>query len=455
MAGLLISPFGLHAFGQVSPESDRVVIAVAGDVLPESSWAGPQDVRHIFDGVREIFSSVNLVFLNLEEPVTRAETRTKNKNPNAVALGRDFVLRARDPSIPQIFKASGVGLVALANNHMMDYSAAGLSDTLQGFQDAGLPVVGAGLKPQAVRPFVLEEHGLRVAFLAFSDAVPTNYEATPIRPGVASSQDEAELTRAIREARRQAEFVILMIHWGGQGSHLITRRQRHVAQVAVAAGCDAVVGMHPHVLQGIEFVGRAPVFYSIGNFAFPSKNPAARECVLVKLFLRPGGLELVELVPIGISPEGAPRVASGEEAPRILNHLDNFCRMFNAQIGKGKLLRARAREPLRYGSAATTGGRSANFSDERGTKNCEKHLAIGVPHAYNCRFVRAGVAQLAEHLICNQRVGGSNPFASSSLSEAGRTTAPADFAGPKFGGRAFPGFFALSHRGGLVSPRPF
>ena len=29
--------------------------------------------------------------------------------------------------------------------------------------------------------------------------------------------------------------------------------------------------------------------------------------------------------------------------------------------------------------------------------------------------VRAGVAQLVEHLICNQRVGGSNPFASSTF----------------------------------------
>ena len=29
------------------------------------------------------------------------------------------------------------------------------------------------------------------------------------------------------------------------------------------------------------------------------------------------------------------------------------------------------------------------------------------------RGFRAGVAQLVEHLICNQRVGGSNPFASS------------------------------------------
>ena len=31
--------------------------------------------------------------------------------------------------------------------------------------------------------------------------------------------------------------------------------------------------------------------------------------------------------------------------------------------------------------------------------------------------VQAGVAQLVEHLICNQRVGGSNPFVSSTYSK--------------------------------------
>src|SRR5216684_724913 len=37
--------------------------------------------------------------------------------------------------------------------------------------------------------------------------------------------------------------------------------------------------------------------------------------------------------------------------------------------------------------------------------------------AWACAFIgqHAGVAQLVEHLICNQRVGGSNPFASSSF----------------------------------------
>jgi hypothetical protein len=36
--------------------------------------------------------------------------------------------------------------------------------------------------------------------------------------------------------------------------------------------------------------------------------------------------------------------------------------------------------------------------------------------AQMCRTKQqAGVAQLVEHLICNQRVGGSNPFASSRI----------------------------------------
>ena len=41
--------------------------------------------------------------------------------------------------------------------------------------------------------------------------------------------------------------------------------------------------------------------------------------------------------------------------------------------------------------------------------------------------VRAGVAQLVEHLICNQTVGGSSPFASSRVSFAGTGIPPQSF----------------------------
>jgi poly-gamma-glutamate synthesis protein (capsule biosynthesis protein) len=116
--------------------------------------------------------------------------------------------------------------------------------------------------------------------------------------------------------------------------------------------------MHPHVLQGIEYIERAPVFYSIGNFAFPSSNPAARECVMVNLTIGRDGLESVDLAPVEISPRGSPGVAQGQRAHEILAHLDNFCKMFNTQILGHGLAHSGLRSALVY-------DRSCEVEEER------------------------------------------------------------------------------------------
>ena len=335
--------------GQQEVEApDRCIIDVAGDVLPESSWLGPQDAPHIFDGVREEFALADLVFVNLEEPVTDAGTVTPYKNRAEVRAGRDYILRARNAAIPEIFKAAGVGLVGLANNHMMDYTGAGLRDTLRVFHQAELPVVGAGLKPEAERAYIFAACGIRVALLAFTDIVPPNYQATEFRLGVAATKYEGDLIDAIKRARQHADFVIVMMHWGGQGGHLITPRQRQLARLMAKSGCAAVIGMHPHVLQGVEYMGTMPVFYSIGNFAFPSSRQVARESIIVRLTIGLQGLEKVEIVPAEISREGAPSIATGTMGQEILSHLDGFCRMFNSRIDQNKLAPGPVRDKLIY-----------------------------------------------------------------------------------------------------------
>jgi poly-gamma-glutamate synthesis protein (capsule biosynthesis protein) len=331
--------------------ADDVVIAVGGDVLPESSWEGAQDVFHFLDGMRGEFAQADLVFVNLEEPITSSQQMTPFKSQSEVAAKRDYILRARNPQIPIGLKQAGVGLVGLANNHMMDYILAGLRDTLQAFRQAGLPVVGAGFKLDAERPFIFQKHGRRVALLAFSDVVPRNSGATETHLGIASAKDERDLVNAIRGARRQADFVVLMMHWGGQGSHLITPRQRRLARVAAEAGSAVIVGMHPHVLQGIEYIGRVPVLYSIGNFAFASKRPDSQESVLVKLKFGPERLEEVGLVPVVISSRGVPAPAGQEQGKEILGHLDGFCRRFNSQVEGGRVIASSPRERLVYPAA--------------------------------------------------------------------------------------------------------
>jgi len=351
--------------GQVTPGEPALVIGVGGDVLPESSWLGPQGAEHFLDGMRSEFARVDLVFLNLEEPVTRSTQATSFKSAADVAAGRDYILRARNPAIPRYLQDAGVGLVGLANNHMMDYGVAGLRDTLRGFREIGLPVVGAGFKLDAERAYIFEMSGRRVALLAFSDVVPRSYGATESHLGIASSKTDSDLVNAIRRARRDSDHVVLMIHWGGQGNHLITPRQRHLGRVAAEAGCDVVVGMHPHVLQAAEFFGSVPVLYSIGNFAFAARRPAARESVFVRLVFGAQKLEATELVPVEISARGEPQVAAGVRGEEILRHFDGFCRMFNTRISNGKLIRSQPREALVYDEEKVRRARGARTGATR------------------------------------------------------------------------------------------
>lgn len=336
------------------------MIAVAGDTLPEPHWRPKSKVDTFMDGMREEFARADLVFLNHEQPITSSKKATPFKNPALVKAKKDYILRATNPGIPKMLKEAGVGLVGLANNHMMDYLAVGLNDTQQYFREAGLPFVGAGLKPEAERAFIFEKYGRRVALLAFSDVVPIGAKATETSPGIASAKNELDLQNAIQAARGEADFVVLMMHWGGQGSHQIIPRQRQLARVAIEAGCDVIMGMHPHVLQGIEYIEGKPVFYSLGNFAMASSVPASKETVLVRLVIGANGLEAVELVPSFASTDGAPQVAEGDRAAEILRNLDKLCWNFNSRIEDGRLavgpVRASPTSPRSRQKGARTAG---------------------------------------------------------------------------------------------------
>jgi len=79
----------------------------------------------------------------------------------------------------------------------------------------------------------------------------------------------------IKEARRQADYVILSIH-----SHEMRGRDKSepdyffekYSRAFIDAGADAVIGHGPHVVRGIEIYKGRPIFYSIGNFIFHTET---------------------------------------------------------------------------------------------------------------------------------------------------------------------------------------
>ena len=56
----------------------------------------------------------------------------------------------------------------------------------------------------------------------------------------------------IKAARTKADLVIPFFHWGREGKPTPEPYQIELGHAAIDAGAAAVIGSHPHVLQGIE-----------------------------------------------------------------------------------------------------------------------------------------------------------------------------------------------------------
>ena len=113
--------------------------------------------------------------------------------------------------------------------------------------------------------------------------------ATATGPGVAGDFSDLAsmktmLTADIEGAKAKADHVIVFFHWGIESHPETEPYQRELAHHAVDVGASAIVGSHPHVLQGIELYKGATIAYSLGNFVFGGNwDPKDKRTALLNL----------------------------------------------------------------------------------------------------------------------------------------------------------------------------
>jgi len=299
-----------------APPEEPPVIALAaiGDVLLAAQTTKPgslQEAKSPFAAVKPVLSGADIAFCNLECPLSDSKEAAEKK----------YLFRA-PPASAAILRSAGIDVVSLANNHTLDYGRKGLLDTFQALQAEGISWVGAGEDLQeAQQPQVFSfgsgDNRTRVALLAYSNMLPTDFYATSL-PGTAPALDSL-IRKGVSEASQQADFVIVSFHWGDENSQFPGLRERTLARLAIDSGADVVLGCHPHVLQGIERCRGGLIAYSLGNFVFPSRGLARESAILLLRMQRPKKLSL-EVIPVLIE-KSAPRPARGAEAAKILNRL--------------------------------------------------------------------------------------------------------------------------------------
>lgn len=267
-------------------------------------------------GLQSLIERADLVTANLEAmPTTRAER----------AGHTGSFLRA-DPVALGALPARGRWVLSLANNHALDFGPGAMSDAIDhlrahdaaccGYVDRG----GEQVSAIATRP------GPRVAVLGFcDDHYPLPSGEANVRPALA----EAESIRSsILRARREADIVLVNLHWGYEFSLHPLLRHRDLARQLVDWGANAVLCHHAHVPMGVELWKSGIIAYGLGNCVMPRSeyqirgHPWTGRSFALELGFCSTDIVSARMHPFFVDTEGrVTTMRDGAERKRFLNGL--------------------------------------------------------------------------------------------------------------------------------------
>lgn len=266
----------------------EAVISFTGDFNFAEDWCTTEKMEAQPNGIYDCFSA-DLLQLMQESDLMVMNNEFVYSSRGAALPGKAYTFRASEDKA-ELLSAFGVDLVTLANNHTYDYGEEALLDTMNLLTEKGITYVGAGKDLEEASKIVYYiANGRKIAIVTASEIErSTKYtkEATADSAGVLKTLEPEKFLRVISEADKNSDYVIAVAHWGTEGNLYADSAQVRMARQFVEAGADAVIGGHPHRLQGAAFIEDVPVAYSLGNFWF---SDAALYTTLAQIIITEDG----------------------------------------------------------------------------------------------------------------------------------------------------------------------
>lgn len=168
---------------------------------------------------------------------------------------------------------AGFDIFNCATNHTMDMGWAGIEKELEYFSGKeNVVALGINADERDYNSITYYEKN-SITFALLNYTFGTNGIPLPKdKPWCVNLLDKDKVTADIKEARENADVVIVFPHWGTENSHDVSDYQKEYTQLFSDLGVDIVIGCHPHVLQPVEWVTNEStgkkmiVYYSLGNF---------------------------------------------------------------------------------------------------------------------------------------------------------------------------------------------
>lgn len=305
---------------------DSIVFDIAGDVSLAEDKAttnylldNPNGLMDCFDnGLIDAINGSDIFIVNNEfSYTTRGDAITE----------KYYTFRA-DPGLINELKHVGVDLVTLANNHVYDYSEEGFLDTLRSLEEYKMPYVGAGRNLEdAKQPIYYIANGRKIAIVNATQIEKNqNFTkaATEDEGGVLKCLEPEEFIDEIEKAKKNSDYVLCITHWGTEYQPRYGKDQQKLAKQFADAGADVIIGGHPHVLQGFDYIDNVPVYYSLGNFYFSldEKMPQPYDTGLAEIRINRDGEIKASFIPCYFDDGMISLVDDNKEAQKIYSELN-------------------------------------------------------------------------------------------------------------------------------------
>lgn len=319
---VLYESFVLHAGGYVH------LAERASGPIPR-----PVDFAYIWGDALEILerARTDVRIINLETSITASEDAWPAKGINY----------RMHPANIGCLTAARIDCCCLANNHVLDWGYAGLEETLQTLDAAGIARAGAGRDAaEAAAPAVIDVPGkgrvLVFSLGSTSSGIPPEWAATEDRPGVNLLRDLSEetarsLASQTHQLKRPGDVIVASIHWGPNWGYEIPDAWIDFAHQLVVGGVDVVHGHSSHHVKGLEVYQDRLILYGCGDLlddyegieGYEEFRPDLRLMYLLQVDPQQGRLVEARLAPVTVKRFRLQRASEAdvEEFQSLLNEI--------------------------------------------------------------------------------------------------------------------------------------
>jgi poly-gamma-glutamate capsule biosynthesis protein CapA/YwtB (metallophosphatase superfamily) len=313
--------------GSAYPVSDTITVNAVGDVM-FANWAtsilDSAGISYPLKKVKPLLLDADVRVGNLESPMSDTGTPFEKTYTFKIPVRHAGVLLD-----------GGFDVMTLANNHILDNGEIAFNSTIRVLDSIGVKHIGAGRNIKEARaPAIIEKKGKKIGFIGYSLTFPEEFWAGDKKSGTAFGH-AAYLSEDIPKLRAKVDYLIVIFHWGVEKSLALKDYQKEMGHLAIDLGADAVVGHHPHILQGIELYKGKPIAYSLGNFCFGTWTNAVWDSAILKLFFADSGFVKAEITPLLINNNIVrmqPRPLTGPDAIKSLKGLSALCDSLNTKL---------------------------------------------------------------------------------------------------------------------------